>query len=175
MLNGVLAMSNNPLHERNIVLTGFMGTGKTTVGQIVADFIGWHFVDSDDEIVHRFGMSIPEIFEKHGEEGFRRYEHIICQSLASGREQVISTGGGMLVDSVNRELMMKNGLVVCLTASPDVIHERLKNDEGRPLAKDWEALFQKRQDIYAQMPYQLDTTNLPPRKVAEKVVALWRN
>ena len=174
MLNGVLVMSNPP-HERNIVLTGFMGTGKTTIGQIVADFIGWHFVDSDDEIVHRFGMSIPTIFDKHGEAGFRRYERIICQSLASGKEQVISTGGGMLIDPVNRELMMRNGLVICLTASLASLRKRLKNGKGRPLAKDWETLFQKRQDIYAQIPYQLDTTDLSPRKVAEKVVALWRN
>lgn len=162
-------------HERNIILTGFMGTGKTTVGQIVADFIGWHFVDSDDEIVHRVGMSIPEIFVKQGEQGFRRYERVVCQSLVAGNKQVISTGGGMVIDPQNRNLMLKSGLVICLSATPDVLRERLAEGEGRPLAQGWEARLESRRPIYDQIPYQIDTSELIPREVAEKVVALWRN
>lgn len=167
-------MSKLP-HERNIILTGFMGTGKTTVGQIVADFIGWHFVDTDDEIVHRVGMSIPEIFEKQGEVGFRRYERVVCQSLVAGSKQVISTGGGILIDSQNRDLLLKSGLVICLRASAEVIQERLADGVGRPLAQGWERLLETRRPIYDQMPYQIDTSELIPREVAEKVVALWRS
>jgi len=163
--------------SRNIILTGFMGTGKTTVGQIVADFIGWHFVDSDDEIVQRIGKSVADIFAQEGEAAFRRYERIICQSLAARESQVIATGGGMLVDPANRELMLMSGLVICLTAAPDSIQERLESGAGRPLATNWqalEALLEQRKADYAAIPYQIDTTGLTSQQVAEKVVALWK-
>ncbi|MDX1991624.1 MAG: shikimate kinase [bacterium] len=159
---------------RNIILTGFMGTGKTTVGQLVADFIGWHFVDTDDEVESRFGKSIPDIFKEDGEAAFRRYERIICQSLAARDTQVIATGGGALVDPATRELMLLSGLVVCLTASPEVIHQRLADGEGRPLAANWEQLLEQRREAYAAIPYQIDTSDLEPQDVAEKVIGLWR-
>src|SRR5690606_8890548 len=112
-----------PIVIRNIVLTGFMGTGKTTVGRLVADFIRWKFVDADEEIVARVGRSIPEIFAQEGEEGFRRYESAVCQSLAARSQHVIATGGGMLVDPANRAVMMAAGFVICLTASPETIRQ----------------------------------------------------
>jgi shikimate kinase len=158
---------------RNIVLTGFMATGKTTVGQLVADFISWQFVDMDDEITERIGLPIPDIFAHHGEEGFRRYERIICQSLAARSEQVIATGGGALIDPASRALMMMSGLVICLTAAPDAIRERLVDPGGRPLARQWESLLEQRAPIYAQFPLQIDTTDLSVEQVAQKVVALW--
>lgn len=158
---------------RNIILTGFMGTGKTTVGELVADTIGWHFVDMDDEIVERIGRSIPQIFADEGEAGFRRYERIICQSLAARDSQVIATGGGALVDPANRALMIQSGMVICLNAAPEALRERLGDGSGRPLAPNWEALLQQRQAAYAEIPYQIETTELTPEQVAEKVVRLW--
>lgn len=159
---------------RNIIITGFMATGKTTVGQLVADYIGWRFVDSDEEIVRRVGMSISDIFVQDGEEGFRRYERIVCQTLAAGHKQVIATGGGMLVDDTNRGVMLASGLVVCLTASPDEIRARLVNFARRPLASNWEQLLESRQAAYAAIPYQIDTTGLTPEAVSEKVIVLCR-
>lgn len=157
---------------RNIIITGFMATGKTTVGQLVADYTGWRFVDSDEEIMRRVGMTISEIFARDGEKGFRRYERVVCQTLAAGQKQVIATGGGMLVDETNRGVMLASGLVVCLTASPDEIRTRLGNFAGRPLAPDWEQLLESRRMAYAAIPYQIDTTGLTPEEVSEKVIAL---
>jgi len=167
-------MSNLSMPSRNIILAGFMGTGKTTVGQIVADYIRWRFVDADNEIVTRFGKSIPQIFEEDGEAAFRRYERIICQSLVAGNKQVIATGGGMVVDPVNRDLLLKSGLVICLTADADVIKSRIEQETDRPLVGQWRDLYTERQPIYAELPYQIDTTTSSPQEIAEKVVALWR-
>jgi shikimate kinase len=162
-------------NKRNIILGGFMGTGKTTVGQIVADYIGWHFVDTDDEIVHRFGKSIPAIFAAQGEATFRRYETVVAQSLAAGSEQVIATGGGLLVDPANLAMMQASGFVVCLTADPLTIEQRLIDEhEGRPLAANWRDLLASRATAYAKITHQIETTGKAPRTVAEEVIALWR-
>jgi shikimate kinase len=153
-----------------------MGTGKTTVGQLVADCIGWSFVDADDEIVERAGMTIPQIFEREGEAGFRTVERMICQSLAARTSIVIATGGGMLVDEGNRAVMLASGLVICLNAAPDTLAERLAGDEGRPLLKsDWRALLEKRREVYASIPLQVDTTGKAPHDVALEIVELWRS
>jgi len=167
-------MNDRPATIRNIVLTGFMGTGKTTVGQIVADFIGWHFVDTDDEIIHRFGMSIPVIFEVHGEEGFRRFETIVAQSVAARNQQVIATGGGMMLSEANRKLFMSAGWVICLTADHVTIRERLSGASDRPLAWNWEKLLKERQNVYNQLPYQIDTTDRTPAEVAQEIIDVWR-
>lgn len=162
--------------KRNIVLTGFMGTGKTTVGQLVADYLGWLFRDADEEIERRFGKPIPQIFAEDGEPTFRRYESVVCQSLAAMVDVVIATGGGMLVSESNRELMLKSGFVVCLTATPDELEARLADDDGRPLLKgDWRALLARRQPAYETIPFQVDTTGREPYEIAQEVVWLWRN
>ncbi len=165
-------------NERNIVLTGFMGTGKTTVGRLVAQQIGWQFVDSDDAIVERAGLSIPEIFTQHGEEVFRQIEREVCRSLAVQQAVVIATGGGMLVDAVNRQIMLDSGFVVCLMATPAAIESRLTGAEAtnRPLLQhDWIALFNSRQEAYNMIPHQVDTTDKSPDEVAQEIVNLWRN
>ncbi len=170
-----MVLNNEPVAVRNIVITGFMGTGKTTVGELVADAVGWRFVDSDEEIVERFGMSIPVIFELHGEEGFRRFESIVAQSLAARSQHVIATGGGMLVDPANLQIMQSSGWVVCLTATPEAIRERLEDDlEGRPLAPNWKKLLNQRQEAYARIPYQIDTTGKSPEQVAGEIIDVWR-
>lgn len=160
---------------RNIVLTGFMGTGKTTVGQIVAHLLDFPFVDSDQEIVERTGMSIPEIFERFGEPGFRHVESVMCKWLASRADVVIATGGGMLVNVHNLAVMSAQGLVICLQAPPQVIQERLAGATGRPLAAQWETLYDKRRSAYAAIPNQIDTFNKTPEQIAQEVVALWRS
>lgn len=165
-------MNNN----QNLVITGFMGTGKTTVGQLVAEKLDRPFIDTDAEIVRRVGMSIPELFQRQGEQGFRHVERRMCRFLAAQGGYVISTGGGMLVDDGNRDVMLASGMVICLTASPDTIMARLSVDKiERPLLKgDWRGLLEKRQPAYNAIPYQIDTTNKTPEAVAEEIVQLWQ-
>lgn len=158
----------------NIVLAGFMGTGKSTVGRLVADHLRWRFVDTDDEIVQRFGMSIQDIFLHHGEGGFRRYESIVVQSVAARQRQVIATGGGMLLDENNRRLLDATGIIVCLDAQPDVIEQRLGDGSGRPLARDWRNLYETRRPVYAALAHHVHTGDLTPETVAEEVIALWQ-
>lgn len=162
-------------HERNIVLTGFMATGKTTVGQLVARLTGRPFVDADDVIVKRAGMPIRQIFEQDGEAAFRALEREVCRDLASKRRQVIATGGGMLVDPENRRQMMATGLVVCLDASPEVIGARLAASKERPLSGDWMTLLEKRRAAYAAIPVHINTAGLNPDSIAQEIVKLWQN
>lgn len=160
---------------RNLVLTGFMGTGKTTVAQFVAAATGLHFVDMDDEIVASMGMSIPQIFAAVGESGFRLQERRTCERLAAGSGQVIATGGGALVNAETLALMEDKGLVICLTAAPEVIESRLGDMEGRPLAPNWAMLLRERQLAYDRIRHQIDTTHKSPQQVAEEVIALWQS
>lgn len=160
----------------NIVLTGFMGTGKSTVGKLVARRLGWAFVDADDEIVRRAGMPIPQIFARFGEPHFREIERDVCRDLAGRERTVIATGGGMLVDATNRDIMLVRGLVVCLVASPKTLARRLKNDGSRPLASgDWRGLLARRKAAYDAIPYQIDTSGRRPAEVASEVISLWQN
>ena len=160
----------------NIVFTGFMGTGKSTVGKQVARRLGWTFVDADDEIIRRAGMPIPQIFAQHGEPHFRAVERDVCRDLAGRERTVIATGGGMLVDPANREVMQARGLVVCLTASPRTLSRRLQGDRNRPLASgDWRGLLARRKAAYDAIPYQIDPSGRRPADVAAEVITLWHN
>jgi shikimate kinase len=163
------------MNDRNIVITGFMGTGKSTVGRLVAEKLNRPFLDTDEEISRRKGMTVAEIFKHEGEQNFRHIERRLCRFLAAQTGYVVSTGGGMLVDETNRDVMLASGLVVCLSASPETIASRLKEDPAeRPLASgDWRALLEKRRAAYAEIPHQIDTTDKTPQEVAEEVVHLW--
>lgn len=118
----------------NIVLTGFMGTGKSAVGRALAEALGREYVDTDEWITLEH-QPIPEIFATHGEEMFRRLELELAEHLAERTGQVIATGGGMLLAPAVHELLSSTGRVFCLTASPATIIERVRADgiEGRPL------------------------------------------
>ncbi|MCZ2098364.1 MAG: shikimate kinase, partial [Anaerolineae bacterium] len=158
--------------SQNIVLTGFMGTGKTTIGRRVAALLDRRFVDADDVIVERAGMSIPQIFATQGEAAFRALEKEVCRDLAAERGLVIATGGGMLVDPDNRAAMLASGLVVCLVASREVLRARLARGAERPLASDWEALLEKRRAAYAAIPDHIDTSDNSPERAAQRIIDL---
>ena len=115
-----------------MVLTGFMGTGKTTVGRLIARELGWVFVDTDDVIVARHG-SIDAIFAERGEDAFRELERQVATEVAAGRRQVIATGGRMLLDNVNADALTATGRVFCLAAGADEIIRRLKADADGPV------------------------------------------
>ncbi len=165
----------------NLILTGFMGTGKTTVGRAVAEQLGRPFVDMDQVIEERAGRSIADIFAHEGEAAFRAIEAELCRELADQGDLVIATGGGALVDIDNRQVLASTGLVICLTADVETILGRLEDVTDRPLldAPDRRArvgaLLEARRAAYGTLPYHVDTTGLTTTQVTERVLALWRH
>ena len=156
--------------EPNVVLTGFMGTGKTTVGRVLAQRLGRPFVDTDALIEERHGP-IPEIFAELGEDRFRELERAVATELSAQRGLVVSTGGRMLLDPVNAAALQSSGLVVCLVAPAEEILRRVSavGVEDRPLlhVADPRAriieLLEERQSGYAAFP-QVATVDVHPRR-----------
>jgi len=165
--------------DANLVLTGFMGTGKSAVGREVARRLGREFVDMDDLIVRRSGRSIPTIFEHLGEAAFRQMEAELCQELGLGKDLVIATGGGALVPEANRRCLEGSGLVICLSCAIDEALQRLAASSDRPLLEvsdrrsEIMRILESRRDAYAAMPAHLDTATLTVEEAAERVLALW--
>ena len=161
----------------NIILVGFMGTGKTTVGQILAARLGKSFVDMDDLIEERTGKTISAIFEDDGEAHFRELERKMAHELSLQDNIVVGAGGGIVLNPANIEAFNESGIVVCLTAAPEVIIERVSSDSHRPLLEDGEkrdqvlAILEARRELYGAIEHQVDTTNMDPPAVADKVEA----
>jgi len=150
---------------KNIILTGFMGVGKTSVGTRLAMDLGYTFVDTDKLIEHDQNMTINAIFAKFGEPYFREVESKIIQQVMQGENQVVSTGGGAVLWDMNREAFKKAGFVVCLTARPGVIFERIKHESHRPLLQTPDPqekireLLDNREKFYAQADITIDTSD----------------
>ncbi len=165
----------------NIVLTGFMGTGKTTIGQALALRLGWTFLDTDLEIERRAEMSIPEIFSRHGEEHFRDLERQLCRELISQQGTVIATGGGMPLEPENRKLLNSSGVVICLRCSTEEILARVGNDRGRPMldgkdpAERVNLLLREREASYSSFAYQVNTTDLAVEDSVNRVNEIAQN
>lgn len=124
----------------NIYLTGFMASGKTTVGKALAERLNKSFIDTDEEIVRDNECSIADIFEREGEEAFRQMESELIEKLSiyeeMGTSFVVSLGGGAIKSEKNIEFMKKSGTVILLYSRPEIIYERTKDDENRPLLKN---------------------------------------
>ncbi|MHB1295479.1 MAG: 3-dehydroquinate synthase [Anaerolineae bacterium] len=165
--------------RRNLVITGFMGTGKSTVARAVAKRMGRACLDMDEEIVRRAGMSIPALFAARGERAFRDHERLLCEELAGKEDLVIATGGGALVDPYNRELLARNGLLVCLACAEGALLDRLRWDAGRPMLygaqpeQRLRTLLAERRAAYAEVPHHIDTTNKAVDQVVEEMVRLF--
>ena len=157
---------------QNLVITGFMGTGKSTIGEIVARKLNRPFVDMDVEIETRAGFSIAQIFRRQGEAAFRKMERQLAHELALRHGLVIATGGGALVEAGNRQMMSQHGIVICLNASKAEIRARLFENQHRPLASEWEAHFDARLGAYASIRHQLMTTGRTPEDIAADILAL---
>ena len=172
--------------KNNIFITGFSGTGKTTVGREVAGRLGWRFVDVDDAIETHAGVSIETIFDEQGERYFRRLESERLETIAKGGRQVVSTGGGIIMDDRNRRTMSENGIVVCLEARPETIFKRLQDQRSkgdgvvRPVlaVSDPQArivsLKTERQFSYTLSDWTVHTDGLNPAQVADEVLRAWR-
>ncbi len=120
---------------RNIFLIGFMGSGKSTISAYMAKTYGMKMIELDEEIVHYEGMSIPEIFDCKGEAYFREMESKLLKEYATQENQIISCGGGVVLREQNIKVMKETGKVVLLTAEPETILNRVKDDDNRPLLR----------------------------------------
>ena len=159
----------------NIALYGFMGVGKTTIGRILAEKLGYDFIDVDTEIERETGKSINEIFQLHGEAYFRKLESEIIRELSNKDRLVIACGGGAVTNTENAETLQKSSKMIYLSASIDEIVDRTKGESTRPLlnvANPVEAaseLYENRKPIYVRYAdLEVDTTD----KTIEEVVAL---
>ncbi len=165
--------------EPNLILTGFMGTGKTTVGQLIAQRLGREFVDMDRWIEERAGKAVAAIFAEDGEDRFRAWEAEACEALSEPRGQIIATGGWALGPQQNREVMQRGGCVICLWAEPEVILKRVSGNSDRPLlagadrAAKLQALLHQREEVYRSFAWQVDTTKLDIAEVMLHVMALY--
>jgi len=169
-----------------IILTGFMGTGKTAVGRRVARELGLPFLDMDAEIEARAGKPISRIFNDDGEAAFRALEATLCRELGAPGEAwpefkdgaVIATGGGALVDPENLAALRAIGVVICLDASVDEILRRIVDRTDRPLldvddpGREVERLLAARREAYGRIPWHIDTTGMSARQVAKRVMAI---
>ena len=166
------------MDNRNIVLTGFMGTGKTAVGRQMAQQLGRPFVDMDALIEQRTGKPISAVFAEQGEPAFRLMEAELCRELAALRGLVIATGGGALVPAANRQALAGSSLLICLTASPKLILDRLADAGDRPLLavpdrlERIRDLLGQRAEAYGAIPHQIDTTRLTVEQVAKEVIRM---
>jgi shikimate kinase / 3-dehydroquinate synthase len=167
-----------PHLPQNIVLTGFSGTGKTTVGRRVAEVLGRRFVDLDDVIARRAGKSITDIFVQDGEPAFRALEAVVCCELSEPQGLVVATGGGATVSAANRNALGAGGVLICLTATVDTILDRLAHHSDRPLlagddrADRVTALYAERTPAYAEIPLQLATDGTGVPSIAEQVLGI---
>ncbi len=159
-----------------IALAGFMGTGKSTVGRILAERLERPFLDVDAEIEAREGRAISEIFATDGEPAFRAIERALIQEVARSRNRVVAVGGGAVLDPDNVRDLSEAGLLVCLDARPEVVLRRVQNERHRPLLQTDNPeqrirdLLARRSACYAAIPFHVDTSELTPEEVADAVL-----
>ena len=161
--------------ERTVALVGMMGVGKSTVGKKLADSLGAPFVDSDDEIVRAAGLSVQEIFERHGEPEFRRGERRVIERLLGGPPVVLATGGGAYMDPETRALLKEKATTVWLRADLDLIWKRVNRRDTRPLLKRDNPkqvladLLAVRAPIYAEADIAIDSGDGPATDAAKAI------
>lgn len=166
--------------RRNIVLVGFMGTGKTTVGKQLAAKLGMDFTDMDRLIEERQGKTVARIFAEDGEGRFRQLERELVRELSAKEGQVIAAGGGIVLNPDNVADFSRAGLVVCLIATAEAILERVGRESHRPLlegddkAKRIRQIIEARRRLYAAIPNQVDTTPLTPEQVTGRILDMYR-
>ncbi len=167
----------------NLVLIGYRGTGKSSVAQVLADRLGCEWVDADDALERRAGMSISEIFGRHGEPWFRDLESEVLRDLCAAENTVIASGGGVVLRAENRELLAANSTVVWLKATAETLFSRVQDD---PLTTDRRPnltasggydeindLLTQRTPLYRQAAqFEVDTDARNPAQIADEIVSL---
>ena len=161
----------------NIVLVGFMGTGKSVVGRVIAQKLEFHFIDTDDVIEQTSKAKISDIFAEHGEDYFRDLESQAVKSVVLMKNQVVATGGGVVLRSSNIDLLRTGGPIFCLNATPKAIWDRVRSSRSRPLLrgpeplKKIETLLDKRAPYYALADHQIETTGVAVDRVADEIIS----
>lgn len=152
--------------KKNIILIGFMGSGKTVIAKELSLRLKYHYLDIDHVIEKKFKCTIPDIFKIKGEAFFREAETQELSELKNKSKNIISTGGGIILKHENRQLLKSIGFIVWLKASPEVIYQRLKHNKTRPLLKTADKLTEIQNLLSARMPFyqsladlEIDTTD----------------
>ncbi|NTV48372.1 MAG: shikimate kinase [Geobacteraceae bacterium] len=163
--------------ERPLIMTGFMGSGKSTVGKIVAERLGYRFIDLDAEIVAAAGCSVNDIFANKGEPEFRALESSTLEQILSAEERcVVATGGGAVICQQNRTLMRRRGVIINLMVTLEQMLVRLSGCSDRPLlagddaAKRAETLMNEREQFYADADIRIDTDGKSVEDVAAEIL-----
>ena len=163
---------------KNIYLIGFMGSGKSTVGKLLAETLSMDFYDIDEFIVENTKMTIPEIFEKAGEKWFREQEAFALDCLSSSENRVIATGGGIVETPANIEKLKSLDNVFFLNASSERLWQRVGKDSNRPLSKnisDFVKLYQKRKPLYKEVSnFTIETDTLIAKEVANQIISIFQ-
>jgi shikimate kinase len=159
------------LGARSVVLVGMMGAGKSSIGRRLAGRLGLSFVDADTEIETAAGMSIPEIFDKHGEPYFRAGEARVIARLLDHGPQVLATGGGAIMDQNTRDLIHVKGISIWLKADLDVLSKRTKRRGDRPLVDKMKDLLPLREPIYALSDIVVQSRDEPHETIVDEIIA----
>lgn len=163
-------------NKSNIVLIGFMGTGKTAVGKRLAAMLNMDFYDTDQEVEAVTGMSITQLYNKYGEVRFISEENLAVKRLAQRDNCVIATGGGVVLNKENIELLQEKGILICLMARIDVVYERVKRRNNRPILKKGDIynnilkLNAERQELYKCADIQIDTSDMEFSEIIDKII-----
>lgn len=166
--------------KKNIVLTGFMGTGKTAVGRELSRMLNMPIVDIDDEIEKKQKMKINDIFSNFGEEFFRNLETEVILKFSTSRNTIISTGGGAVLRRENMDALKENGVIFCLSASARTILDRTSGNDERPLLKvenplaKIEELLSFRNKFYREAGIVIDTDGKTPLNVAAEIAEVMK-
>jgi shikimate kinase len=168
--------------KNNIIIIGFMGTGKTEAGKRLSQLLGFGYLDTDELIEKTENKSITEIFAQNGEEYFRNAESRVLGTLSEYQNLVISTGGGIVLREENVKKLKALGTIVLLTTDPEEIINRLKSDNSRPLLQDKnrreriDEILEKRNPIYeAAADVEIDTTSISADEVARQIIKEVKN
>jgi shikimate kinase len=164
----------------NIVLVGFMGTGKTAVGQNLSRILGYPLIDTDELIEEEVGIDIPEIFARFGEPFFRDVESRVVERVSKLDRYIISTGGGVVLREENLRNLRRNGVIFCLNATPEEIWERVSSERHRPLLNVPDPmgrireLLAQRAPFYAKADYQIETTDRSIEEITAEILEIFR-
>ena len=168
--NGLEGRTAAALGRRSVVLVGMMGAGKSSIGRRLAARLGIAFVDADSEIEAAAGMTISEIFAKHGEPYFRDGERRVIARLLDNGPQVLATGGGAVMDSATRTRIAEKGVSVWLKADLDVLIRRTKRRTDRPLVDQIKTLLPLREPFYAQADIVIQSREEPHEDIVEELL-----
>jgi shikimate kinase len=162
-----------------LYLVGFMGSGKSAVGRLLAHELGWSFADIDEDIENAQGVSIAEIFDTRGEQEFRGIEQEALRKrvreVECGKPMVLALGGGAFIDPTNRKLLEERGVTVWLYCPFPRIHARIKDQAHRPLARDpktFQQLFDDRRDTYSQAEHRIEADTDDPAAIVAEILKL---